>query len=97
MNRELNHVIEKSLSKVPVEYRMVFSLREISGLNVAETAEALNITESNVKVRLNRAKNMLRKEIELIYNAEDIFEFNLIYCNEVVNGVMEKIKTLNSD
>ena len=97
MNRELNHVIEKSLSKVPVEYRMVFSLREISGLNVAETAEALNITESNVKVRLNRAKNMLRKEIEQIYNAEDIFEFNLIYCNEVVNGVMEKIKTLKTD
>src|SRR5665647_1648566 len=53
VNRELNHVIEKSLEQIPVEYRMVFSLREISGLNVAETAEALKISESNVKVRLN--------------------------------------------
>lgn len=97
MNRELNHVIEKSLSKIPVEYRMVFSMREINGLNVAETAEALNITESNVKVRLNRAKNMLRKEIEQTYNAEEIFEFNRIYCDAVMNRVMQKIKMLSRE
>jgi RNA polymerase sigma factor (sigma-70 family) len=91
MNRELNHVIEHSLEKVPVDYRMVFSLREISGLNVAETAEALNISEANVKVRLNRVKAMLRKEIETIYTAEDIFEFNLVYCDEMVGRVMNEI------
>lgn len=94
INRELNHVIENSLEQVPIDYRIVFSLREINGLNVAETAEALNISEANVKVRLNRAKSMLRKEIEKKYTAEDIFEFNLIYCNLIVDRVMNKIKTL---
>lgn len=95
VSRELNHVIENSLEQVPIDYRLVFSLREINGMNIAETAEALNISESNVKVRLNRAKKMLRKEIEKTYNAEDIFEFNLIYCDAMVNRVMNKINALN--
>ncbi len=91
LNRELNHVIENALINIPVDYRMVFSLREINGLSVSETAEALDINESNVKVRFNRAKSMLRKEIEKTYNAEEIFEFNLIYCDVIVEKVMNQI------
>jgi RNA polymerase sigma factor (sigma-70 family) len=91
MNNELNHVIEDALKRVPEDYRMVFSLREISGLNVKETAEALNITESNVKVRLNRAKTVLRKEIEKSYTADEIFEFNLVYCDAMVKRVMDNL------
>jgi RNA polymerase sigma factor (sigma-70 family) len=95
VNKELNNVIESSLQRVPVEYRMVFSLREISGLSVAETADAIGITESNVKVRLNRAKAMLRKEVEKTYSPEEIYEFNLIYCDNIVSRVMKKISTLS--
>ena len=95
VNRELSLVIENALKQVPLDYRMVFSLREINGLNVAETAEALSITGANVKVRLNRAKTMLRKEIEKSYTAEDIFEFNLIYCDAITSNVMNKLKSIN--
>lgn len=95
MNRELNFVIENALEQIPVDYRMVFSLREVNGLNVKETAVVLNISESNVKVRLNRAKAMLRKEVEKSYSADDIFEFNLVYCNAMVHRVINKIKGIN--
>ena len=95
VNRELSLIIENALKQVPLDYRMVFSLREINGLNVAEAAEALTISEANVKVRLNRAKTMLRKEIEKSYTAEDIFEFNLIYCDAMTVNVMNKIKGIN--
>lgn len=91
-NRELGFVIENALKHVPLDYRMVFSLREINGLNVSETAETLSISEANVKVRLNRAKTMLRKEIEKSYTAADIFEFNLVYCDNMVERVMSQIK-----
>lgn len=91
MNTELNSVIEKSLLHIPEDYRTVFLLREINGLNVLETAEILDITESNVKTRLSRAKSFLRKEIEKTYNKEEIFEFNLIYCDAMVEKVMKKI------
>lgn len=92
-SRELGRIIEQSLSQIPEDYRMVFSLREMNGFNVAETAELLQISESNVKTRLSRAKSMLRKEIEKFYSIHDIYEFNLIYCDDMVNRVMEKIKT----
>lgn len=94
MNRELNFVIENAVQHIPIDYRMVFSLREMNGLSIKETAEALGISETNVKVRLNRAKTMLRKEVEKSYSPEDIFEFNLIYCDSMVNMVMGKIKEL---
>ncbi|MEP6683155.1 MAG: sigma-70 family RNA polymerase sigma factor [Parafilimonas sp.] len=98
VNKELNTVIEDAIKQLPFDYRLVFSLREINGLNVSETAEALNISASNVKVRLNRAKTILRKEIEKSYSPEDIFEFNLIYCDAMVNSVLDAIKnqTYNS-
>ena len=91
INKELNNVIEASLNKLPDDYRITFTLRELAGLSVSETAELMNITASNVKVRLNRAKLMLRKEIEKIYSSEEIYEFNLIYCDKIVDRVMHKI------
>lgn len=94
-NKELGIVVENALQQIPHDYRMVFSLREINGMSTEETAEALNISQSNVKVRLNRAKNMLRKEVERSYTAEDLFEFNLIYCDAIVNSVMKKINEMN--
>ena len=93
MNRELGIIIEKALKQMPLDYRMVFSLREINGLNVTETAEALNISDANVRVRLTRAKSMLRSEIQKFYKPEDLFEFNLVYCDRIVERVMEKIRS----
>lgn len=92
--RELNSIIETAMAQLPHEYRMVFSLREINGCSVAETAELLNISEANVKVRLNRAKTMLRNNIENDFIGENIFEFNLVYCSAMVNRVMNEIKNL---
>ena len=94
LNNELNEIITHALKEVPEDYRVVFTLREITGLSVKETADILQITETNVKVRLNRAKVMLRKKVEQIYNPEEIFEFNLIYCDAMVNSVMNKINEI---
>ena len=94
VNKELGRVLENAIQEIPEDYRIVFSLRELNGLSVAETAEALDITESNVKVRLNRAKTMLQKEIKKMYSPQEIFEFNLIYCDGMVEKVMAKIHEL---
>ena len=94
INKELSKIIEGTLARLPENYRITFTLRELSGLNVNETAEVLNTTPSNVKVRMNRAKLMLRKEIEKIYSAEEIYEFNLVYCDKIVKNVMSKINSI---
>jgi RNA polymerase sigma factor (sigma-70 family) len=91
LNKELGRVLEQALGAIPADYRMVFTLRELNGLSVAETAEAVDISESNVKVRLNRAKVMLRGAIGEMYSPDDIFEFNLVYCDRMVEQVMTRI------
>lgn len=95
-NRELNLAIEKSLLNIPEIYRMAFVLREVNGMSTLETSESLGISEANVKVRLNRAKILLRKELEKSYTAEDIFDFNLIYCDKMVNRVMTEIVKISN-
>src|SRR5690606_4904990 len=94
LNRELGRIIEATLATIPEDYRLVFSLREINGMNVEETADLLDISESNVKVRLNRAKKMLRDKLETGYTSAELFDFNLIYCDAVVENVMNRIKNL---
>lgn len=94
INRELTTVLEKSLQNIPVKYRSVFVLREIEGFSVTETAELMNITPINVKVRLNRAKALLQKEIEQFYTPADLYSFNLIYCDAIVHKVFEKINAI---
>jgi len=96
LNRELSNILEKSLEKLPVHYRTVFILREVEGLSIAETAEMLDITPVNVKVRLNRAKTLLQKELEKYYPKAQLYDFNLIYCDDVVNYVFDAIRKLNS-
>lgn len=91
MNNELKHILEEAIVTIPEDYRMVFTLRELNGMSTRETAEALKISESNVKVRLQRAKSMLRNEIQKMYSPEEIFEFNLIYCNRIVEGVLTNL------
>lgn len=91
LNKELSYIIGNALTAIPLQYRMVFSLRELNGMSTAETAEVLDISETNVKACLSRAKNMLREKVEKMYTPEDIFEFNLVYCDRVVSKVMKAI------
>lgn len=95
-NRELNQAIEKSLLNLPEIYRMAFVLREVNGMSTLEASESLGISETNVKVRLNRAKILLRKELEKSYSTEDIFDFNLIYCDRMVDRVMTEIVKISN-
>jgi RNA polymerase sigma-70 factor (ECF subfamily) len=92
LQNELKRIMEQSVEKLPEPYRLVFLLRETENFSVAQTAEALNISEVNVKVRLNRAKSMLRTTIEQWYSKADIYDFNLKYCSSMVDAVLKKIQ-----
>lgn len=91
-NNQLKGIIEEALSQIPEDYRMVFSLREINQLSTADTANLLDISASNVKVRLNRAKKKLREQIEKSYEPQELYDFHLIYCNAIVEKVMSRIQ-----
>jgi RNA polymerase sigma factor (sigma-70 family) len=96
LNRELSRLLEASLQHLPLAYRTVFLLREVEGYSVQETADLLSITPVNVKVRLNRAKAMMQKQLEQYYSTADLYEFNLVYCDAIVHRVFERIYATNS-
>jgi len=61
--RETRALLDEALDELAEKYRLVFLLRDVQGLSTAETAEVLDITPSNVKVRLLRARLMLRERL----------------------------------
>lgn len=63
---ELKRILEEAVEDLPPNYRVVFVLRDIQGLSTLETAEALELSESNVKVRLLRARLALREKLSQV-------------------------------
>jgi len=68
LNEELKRELDKALQRIPEMYRTIFILRDLENLSTAETAEILNISESNVKVRLRRARLFLRDELCIYFD-----------------------------
>ncbi|MCW5553777.1 MAG: sigma-70 family RNA polymerase sigma factor [Verrucomicrobiae bacterium] len=60
---ETRRLLEAALAQLDEKHRLVFLLRDVEGLSVRETAEALGLSEANVKVRLLRARLQLREEL----------------------------------
>lgn len=91
INKELNGILENAVSQLPEKYRLVFVLREIEEMSIKETAEVLDIEDSNVKVRLNRAKSMLRQQLNS-YMKDQVYSFHLSRCNNMVRIVLRSLE-----
>jgi len=68
--RETREKVDAALEELDEKYRLVFLLRDVEGLSTKETAEALDISASNVKVRLLRARLMLRERLTETFGDE---------------------------
>ncbi len=60
---ETQELLAAALDQLDDKYRLVFLLRDVEELSTKETAEALEISVPNVKVRLLRARLMLREHL----------------------------------
>ncbi len=70
MRRETRQHVDEALATLNEKYRLVFVLRDIEGLSTRETADVLRITPEAVKVRLLRARLMLRERLTRLYGDE---------------------------
>jgi RNA polymerase sigma-70 factor (ECF subfamily) len=93
-NSELRKLLENAVEKLPDAYRVVFMLRDVEEMSTTETAYALEITEENVKVRLHRARALLRKGLYAQAGKEsrEAFNFHAVRCDRVVKNVFERIQ-----
>ena len=70
LNEELAGAINREILAIPKKYRMVIVLRDVEGFSTAETAQILNISSANVKVRLHRARLYLRDKLKGYFENE---------------------------
>lgn len=64
ISEEECHIVRKAVAKLPDKYRIPILLYYMEELSQAEIAEMMQISESAVKTRLHRAKNILRERLE---------------------------------
>jgi RNA polymerase sigma-70 factor (ECF subfamily) len=67
LSAEGKQALDNAIQTLPESLRMVFLLRDIQELSIKDTADTLNLTEANIKVRLLRARLMLREKLSLYY------------------------------
>lgn len=93
MDGELRAALEEAIDQLPLLYRTVFVLRDVQGLDTAETAESLGIHEQAVKTRLHRARKMLRGLLEPGFgpSPDGLFNFLGVRCNRIVAQVLARI------
>jgi RNA polymerase sigma-70 factor (ECF subfamily) len=91
LNRELKELLETAILQLPEKYRFIFIMREVEKMSTEETSAVLDLSESNVKVRLSRAKEMLRNTLMSTYPAGELYEFNLIRCERIATNVLSRI------
>jgi len=70
LNDELADKINAAIFTLPERYRLVIVLRDIEGFSTAETAQILNLSDANVKVRLHRARLFLRDRLKGYFENE---------------------------
>ena len=71
-SEETRRRVHETIGELPHSYRVVLQLRDIEEYDTREVAELLDISETNVKVRLHRARAALKKLLEPILRAEEL-------------------------
>ena len=56
---EKQKALQKALSELPDDYRLILTLREMQGLSYEEIAQTMSVSLDSVKARLRRARNKL--------------------------------------
>lgn len=89
---ELGHLLEEAVLALPEQFRTVVMLRDVEEMSTSETAEALEISEENVKVRLYRGRALLRDWLltRVGTNAKEAFPFMGARCDLVVQNVFAR-------
>ncbi len=62
-DKQFRECLKQAMVDLPENHRAVFVLRDLENLSTRETADILNISEANVKVRLMRARLFLRDQL----------------------------------
>ena len=91
IEKETKQLLENAMDQLDSKYKVVYILKELEDMSLKEIALALDLTVSNVKVRLLRSKEMLKEKLFDQLNDRNIFEFGFGRCDRLTENVMRNI------
>ena len=88
---QLRELLESAIAALPETFRTVFVLREVEGLTVEETSQALDIPVATVKTRLFRARRKLKDALapEVRSALVGTFPFAGVDCERMTLRVLD--------
>ncbi len=86
---EAKRLLEHILDSLSPDYKVIYVMKEIEGLSIQNISEILDLSKSNVKVRLHRAKITMRAKLKLITKQQELFEFGNSRCDAITALVMK--------
>jgi RNA polymerase sigma-70 factor, ECF subfamily len=87
-------LLEHAIDSLPENFRIVFMMRAVAGMDVRDTAESLGINSNTVRTRLFRANRRLRAGLANLLQEEsaEVFDLSAERCDAVVAGVFDKLR-----
>jgi len=96
---EAGTLLEAAITALPEKLRTVIMMRDIEGMSVEETAGCVGISKMNVKVRLHRARALVRRELYARVRAQSLAAFSFLgsRCDRIVEAVLDRIARLENN
>jgi len=88
---EAKQLLEYLIDSLEPKYRVVYVMKEIEGMKINDISICLDLSVSNIKVRLHRAKKMLKEKFNKSTSNIDIYEFGNSRCDAITEKVMKLI------
>lgn len=66
LRKDEENIVQKIVANLPEKYRMPIYLYYSADMSICEIATVLQIPEGTVKSRMNKAKHLLKKELEAL-------------------------------
>lgn len=93
IQKEAAAFLEKAIDELKPKYRAPFIMHEAEDMSVKEISDCLGISVSNVKVRLHRARIMIKDSLFDLSIDQEILEFGFSKCDDITDKVMKVILT----
>src|SRR5262245_10744431 len=91
---QIRHLIEGAIDDLPEIFRMAFVMRDVEGLSIEETADALGVEPATVKTRVHRARRQLRRALDaqLASTLTEAFPFQGKRCQKTADAVLRRLQ-----
>lgn len=93
---QIKGMLETAVLDLPEKYRLVYVVREVNDFSTQKAASMLGISEENVKIRLHRAKAIIRDSLLQKVDVKELFPFGNHRCDLMAERVMRSIYALQA-